>query len=183
MPIAASRPYWFLQLCQLILKGGNEKRHLICKLFFRRNRAITKPGGKKVTVLSRSRTHLSTMYPPWSCSMQCTCTRYFFFFFKHALVSRPISYLALAQMQSMHSMNCFSFSVSFFLSFSFFFFFFFPSSMHSVILNREYAMKFVMLSIFSPFTTSFKFWARFASHVISYLTDVTSVIVFPISVA
>ena len=47
--------------------------------------------------------------------------------------------------------------------------------MHSVILNREYAMKFIMLSIFSPFTTSFKFWARFASHVISYLTDVTSV--------
>ena len=108
----------------------------------------------------------------------CTCTRYFFFF-KHALVSRPISYLALAQMQSMHSMNSFSF-FSFFFSFFFFFFFFFSSSMQSVILNREYAMKFVMLSIFSPFTTSFKFWARFASHVISYLTDVTSVIVFPI---
>ena len=68
----------------------------------------------------------------------------------------------------------------FFLFFLFLFSIFFSSSMHSVILNREYAMKFVMLSIFSPFTTSFKIWARFASHVISYLTDVTSVIVFPI---
>ena len=174
MPIAASWPYWFLQLCQLILKGGNEKRHLICKTIFQKNTGQSQnPGAKRWPF---SAVHVPTFPLCTPLLLLNAMHMHSIFFFKHALVSRPISYLALAKMQSMHSMNSFSFFFFFFLSF---FFFFFPSSMHSVILNREYAMKFVMLSIFSPFT-SFKFWARFASHVISYLTDVTSVIVFPI---
>ena len=175
MPIAASWPYWFLQLCQLILKGGNEKRHLICKTIFQKNTGRSQNLGAKRWPFSAVHVPTFPLCTPLALA-QCNAHALDIFFFKHALVSRPISYLALAQMQSMHSMNSFSF-FSFFFSF---FFFFFSSSMHSVILNREYAMKFVMLSIFSPFTTSFKFWARFASHVISYLTDVTSVIVFPI---
>ena len=143
------------------------------KLFFKRIQGDHKTWGQKGD-RSQPFTYPPFHYVPPLLLLNAMHMHSIFFLKKHALISRPISYLALAQMQSMHSMNSFSFFSFFFLSF---FFFFFPSSMHSVILNREYAMKFVMLSIFSPFTTSFKFWARFASHVISYLTDVTSVIV------